>query len=531
MQYNIWEDSYTALIETDSMSVLDLEITTNELFAATEKGLLVYNFNTKEHELFQQDQKLADPFIVSLTKHETYQYLLGTKTGYLITFNPSTKQFQTLYQDERSAAIATVLKGENETLWLNTFNGIVKFNPQTNKSQRFSTADGLSHNEGNRMAALKTKNGMLFGSIKGMNYFDPADLLVAADSSELTLLSITKYDKDSSDFVQSFNRSKFAANQTIELEAENRALSLEFGLKNSNPTADYRYHYQLNDAPWVDLKKDPSIRFANLEPGEYKLKIKALNFANKQQGDALILTIISKNFFYKTGWFYFLLGFIVVSILLGFLWQQRKRHKIQEQFSRDLIATQEHERNRIAKELHDSIGQQLSLIKRKSQNKQQNEITALAGSTLEEVRSISRNLYPALLKELGLTESIKELINAYDEETDLFFTPEIENIDSCFNQEEALNLYRFIQESINNIVKHAQARAVSVDVLRTENNTIEFRIEDNGIGFDLKDKQKQNSLGLKTLKERILILKGTFEIQSTPNKGTQLKATIPLKNE
>lgn len=529
--YNINEDSYTALLNTDSLSIFDLEIADQLLFGATNKGLLVYDFSTRSHQLYQKPDDFPDQFIISITKHPTYKFLLGTKQGYLIAFDPENETFQIIYKDKRNAAIATILMGENEDLWINTFNGIVQFNPATKVLQRFSTADGLSHNEANRHSALKTENGMFVGTVNGLNYIKPNPLNVKIDTSELLLLSVTKYNPEIKAYDQTFDRTEFNANNTIELEAEHRALSLDFGLKNGLNDGDYHYEYQLNNEPWVNLKREQSVHFPNLEPGNYKLKIRALNFANEEQGAPLLLTINAKNFFYKTGWFYLIIGLVILFILVGYIRQQKKKRKTQVQFSRDLITTQEKERNRIAKELHDGIGQQLSLIKRKSQNANQSDISELAGNTLEEVRSISRNLYPALLKEIGLTESIRELANRYDEETELFFTIDLINIDTYFNQEQALNIYRFTQEALNNCIKYAQARAINIQIIQSEENTIALSIEDNGIGFDVDQKQSENTLGLKTLRERISILKGTFEIRSTAGKGTLICALIPLGNE
>lgn len=205
----------------------------------------------------------------------------------------------------------------------------------------------------------------------------------------------------------------------------------------------------------------------------------------------------------------------------------KQRKQLQEKFSQDLLQSQEEERNRIAKELHDSIGQQLTFIKKKSQSKNQEEISLLTNNALEEVRSISRGLFPAVLKQLGLSDSIEQLIYDVDEKTDIFISTEIEDINDLLNESETLNYYRFIQECVTNIVKHANAKTISVNI-KIEKKTIFTLISDNGIGFDI-NKIKQNSLGLKTISERIKILKGTLSIDSKLGRGTIIKAEIPVK--
>ncbi|ARV15316.1 ATP-binding protein [Polaribacter sp. SA4-12] len=208
----------------------------------------------------------------------------------------------------------------------------------------------------------------------------------------------------------------------------------------------------------------------------------------------------------------------------------KKEKKQQEKFSQDLLMSQEKERTRIAKDLHDSVGQQLTLIKRKSQNLQQEEISIMANNALEEVRSISRDLYPVLLKQLGLTDSIEQLINDYDEQTDLFFSMDIDNVNSFFTENTSLNFYRLIQECLTNIVKHAKAKSVTINI-KKENNNIVTLISDNGLGFDVNDSKKKNSLGLKTIFERIKIMNGNLSIDSKLNNGTSFIFSIPANNE
>jgi signal transduction histidine kinase len=207
-----------------------------------------------------------------------------------------------------------------------------------------------------------------------------------------------------------------------------------------------------------------------------------------------------------------------------------KEKKQQEKFSQDLLMSQEEERIRIAKDLHDSVGQQLTLIKIKSQRLDQKELTVLSNNALEEIRSISRNLYPVLLKQLGLTDSIEQLINSYDEQTDLFFSIDIDDIDDYFNESKSLNFYRLVQECLTNILKHAKAKLVSVNI-KIEDKRILTLISDNGKGFNVVESKKKNSLGLKTIFERIKIMNGNISVDSELNKGTHYIFSIPLKNE
>ncbi|MAM29915.1 MAG: hypothetical protein CMC13_12910 [Flavobacteriaceae bacterium] len=204
---------------------------------------------------------------------------------------------------------------------------------------------------------------------------------------------------------------------------------------------------------------------------------------------------------------------------------QKKQKIIESNFSQKLLLAQETERTRVAKDLHDSVGQRLSIMHRKAENLDQADLAAMTAGTLEEVRSISRGLYPPMLEKLGLTKSLQHLLLEIDEETAMFVSTEIDNIDSFFNEEETLNFYRFVQESITNVIKHANAKTLLVKIT-SEEKKITAIIKDNGHGFEDTEHTIYNSLGLKTMSERIKLLKGKISINSTKNEGTMIKASI-----
>ena len=290
--------------------------------------------------------------------------------------------------------------------------------------------------------------------------------------------------------------------------------------------ANYK-KYQILEDSIFSLKKTNKINDLRIK---YESEKQELKIATQESNIALLDAENSV----KNQWLIFG-GLGLLSIFLLFTVSKsrntaKKEKKQQEKFSQDLMQSQEKERTRIAKELHDSVGQKLTLIKRKSQNTAQIELTNLTNDALEEVRSISRGLYPALLKELGLSRSLTQLVDEYDEQTKLFFTVDIDPIDAYFTESASLNFYRLIQECLTNIVKHAKAKSVTVSI-KKEKESIITLIADNGKGFNLEDSKNQNTLGLKTIFERIKILEGQLSIDSELNTGTNFILTIPLKNE
>lgn len=293
-----------------------------------------------------------------------------------------------------------------------------------------------------------------------------------------------------------------------------------------NSLVNYKKYQKLEDSLF-SIEKTTKINDLRIkyESEKQLLKIKT------QESNIALLDAKNSN---KNQWLIFGgLGLISVFLLVTISKSKnnaKKEKKQQEKFSQDLMESQERERTRIARELHDSVGQKLTLIKRKSQNTEQIELINLTNDALEEVRSISRGLYPALLKELGLSRSVIQLVNEYDEQTKLFFTMDVDDIDKYFTETASLNFYRLIQECLTNIVKHAQAKSVTVSIKKEKKSVITL-IADNGKGFDLADSKKQNTLGLKTIFERIKILDGKLSIDSQLNSGTNFILTIPIKNE
>lgn len=221
----------------------------------------------------------------------------------------------------------------------------------------------------------------------------------------------------------------------------------------------------------------------------------------------------------------------ILSFVLLLLYRNQrylKNHKLlQERFSQELLVSQESERRRISKDLHDGVGQQLLVIKNRLISFGDADTKSLVDSTIEEVRSISRDLHPFQLQEMGITKAIEYTLNQIDENTDLFISSEIDNIDNIFTKEDEVNIYRIIQESLSNIIKHAKAEATKV-LIKKRKNKIVISIRDNGIGFDYSEKyQDPKSLGLKTLLERTRFLKGQMKVNSKRENGTLLEFQFP----
>ncbi|MBE0425837.1 MAG: sensor histidine kinase [Nitrospirae bacterium] len=216
--------------------------------------------------------------------------------------------------------------------------------------------------------------------------------------------------------------------------------------------------------------------------------------------------------------------------------------------SSQIIAAQEIERKRISRELHDELGQALSLIKFKLSfikknlqdeqtliRKECEDILEFINQVIENVRRLSRDLSPTVLDDLGLTAAIRWLINNLKTSNKkIQITSNITNIDHFFPQDAQINIYRIIQEALTNIGEHAQAKNVSIHIAK-HSKVISFSIEDDGKGFNVKQALRkitiERGLGLASMAERVQMIGGVFNLCSEEGQGTQIKFTIPFKKK
>lgn len=208
--------------------------------------------------------------------------------------------------------------------------------------------------------------------------------------------------------------------------------------------------------------------------------------------------------------------------------QAIKKAKMQEEYSQKLLLSQEEERKRISKDLHDSLGQSLLLIKNKVSLKDDSQTKELVNNAIEEMRSISRVLHPFQLEEIGVSRAIKNLISQLDENyKDILIFGDIDDIKNALNSNQEVNVFRIVQECFSNIIKHANADSAKIALIDKEKKVI-ISIKDNGIGFDFSEKYNDfKSLGLKTIKERVKFLKGTLKIDSVKGEGTTFTIHFP----
>lgn len=209
----------------------------------------------------------------------------------------------------------------------------------------------------------------------------------------------------------------------------------------------------------------------------------------------------------------------------------------QFQATQNLILGQEAERGRLAKDIHDGVGPLMSTIRMQVDNllhttknpqikSKLDNINQMIVETSSEIRQISHDLMPSSLKDFGLITSVKNLVNKINESKSININFEHKVKNQELEQVLEINLFRIIQELINNALKHSEASQIDIQ-LRKFKNKIQLTYEDNGKGMDIQNLNQ--GMGLSNIKTRVKSLQGYFEIESMPGNGLQAHAVIPLK--
>ena len=331
-------------------------------------------------------------------------------------------------------------------------------------------------------------------------------------------------------------------------------LEIEYTALSFIHSEQIRFRYKLEglDSDWVDAGSRRTAYYSHLPPGSYEFHVIAGNSDGvwNNEGQRLAITVDAP--FYRTWWFITLEALAaaaVIALAVRYrLSQLQRAQAMQKAFSQQLIASQESERQRIASELHDSLGQRLVVInnlalfamRSKSNGADtgdepgaMEEISAEAALAMQETREISYNLRPFQLDRLGLSKAIEGMVRTVGSASGIHMTSKLDNIDDAFPQDLRINFYRIVQESLNNIMKHSQATEAEVRVTRDERRIV-LSIRDNGIGFNSAtrpSKGGKSGFGLTGMEERAHLLGGTYRLRSTPGQGTATTVEFPLQGE
>lgn len=553
---NLWRDGRFTLYTTGdglaSNYVRTLfEDRAGNLWVGTEDGG-VSRFKDGRFITWTSKDGLAKNFVVSFYEDRRGNLWIGTVDGGISRFKDG--KFATItakdgLYDNVAFQILSDTDDDSGNLWMSCNRGIYRVSLQelndfadgrirSVTSFGYGVTDGMLNRECNSgsPAGVRARDGMLwFPSTRGAVVIDPKKL-----NKQPSLLAIEKVTLD---------RRVLPLGQTVLVNPGQENLEIQYtGLSWVRPQ-QIRFRYKLVglDQDWVEAGTRRTAYFPHLPPGTYTFTVIADNGDGVWNNEGRSLRIVVLPPFYRAWWFLSLVGLGVVgAALLSYQYRVRQLQRAQlaqENFARQLIASQENERKRIASELHDSLGQSLVIIRnwallgvaqldnQAPAREELDEITTTASRAINEVREIAYNLGPYHLDRLGLAGTIQDMINRIAQVSKIRFTTELEPLDGALSRETEMNLYRIAQETINNLIKHAEATEAEVTFKR-EAGKVKLTVRDNGKGFDLAqsvpdaDGAGKGGFGLRGIAERVRLLRGVWEIHSAPGQGTKIEVII-----
>ena len=474
--------------------------TTPILWIASEKGLIAYNENSKQHRSFDESDGLNNSCV--------YAILAQNDTAFWISTNQGISYVKVHYGN------GTDIKAQ----FIN-----------------YTSKDGLQSNEFNTGAYCRGKDGsFIFGGIAGINWFDPYKIQINQNKAIPVISHIYVNDfliaRDSAAYVHTLVLPYDSSTISFSLSA------LEFTRPEQNL---FKYKLEGLDKDWV-IGPD-KVRYPSLPPGTYYFLLKVSNNEGVWNETPLQMKIVILPPFYQTWWFRMLV--IACSISLIFLSarlyvKQKIRSKTRELEKQQALYR---ERLRISKDVHDDLGSglsKISLIAGMVQSRTHGD--ALLDNDIKQISNVSRELVdnmhdliwvlnPENTTLEQLVSRLREYCADYLENMPIKVTLHFPDAVPTLRilSEGQRNIFLTTKEAINNCIKHAEASEISI-VLTVNAGILKISVTDNGNGFDMAH-LKGSGNGLRNMKQRIELIGGSFVITTLPG-GTTITMSIPFEN-
>jgi signal transduction histidine kinase/ligand-binding sensor domain-containing protein len=448
-----------------------------------------------------------------------------------------------------------ILEDEQEYLWTGSNRGISRLSRQelndVAEGRRRSvtaitlgTKDGLLSvevNGGRQPAGWKTPDGRLwFPTMGGVAVIDPSSVLINTHPPAALI----------EEFHVSGQPTDLTAVVTVPANAP--TFAIRYTAPSFIKPEEIRFRYRLDglDDKWIEAGNTRTATYHWIPPGEYVFRVIAANHHGIWNTTGQSIRIVVLPPFWRTWWFLALSAAAALGVALTGheirVRLLRREHARQTAFSRQLIESQEHERRHIANEMHDSLGQELAIIRQRARagrerwadnhavGRELEEIAGVAERIDADVKEIAHGLRPYQLDTIGLSKTLDRMAHRVASVCGMACTTDIATIDDALPAGEHIHVYRIVQESLNNVVKHSKATQVQVTLTR-DRDSLNIRIEDNGIGFRPhgidKASTAEHGFGLTGISERARMIGGVVEIHSRPGRGTTVSIAVPLERD
>jgi len=516
----------------------------NEIWVAT-NGNGFYCFDPIQEKVTERytNKKpvtTLDGIVNSLTQINDSIIGVSTNSKGFLLFNKEQKTFSsfTINDGLPINSVYGLTQDKQNNLWIATTNGLLRLNQNKHKFLSFDEEDGLLNK---RFIAniVSLHNGKLaIPTSTGLVYFSPDNInkLPVPPDAQITSFKV---------FDQSLPiDSILYGNKTVELNHHQDFITIGYASLSFLGRNSTQYFYQLEnvDKGWVKAGQQRFASYTNLSPGNYTFKLKCENRDGIPSKKITILSIYIRPPWWATWWAYTLYSFLIVTA--GYTLYRNHIHGLEKKQAaqiRTMVATQEEERKRISRDLHDDIGARLTNI---------NILSALGQQKINEPQETSEYLKRISNEIQTSAEALDDIVWSIDSKNDSIeevtarmrrYTADVFDRTAIrytvFVDEKFLpaklyigkrrDLFFVFKEAITNIQKHAMATEVNINIEAKDNNLL-MQVNDNGKGFDTDQPTHRN--GLKNIQQRMLKWGGTCTVQSSPGKGAILKIELPVSN-
>ncbi len=466
-----------------------------------------------------------------------------------------------------NGSVVSIEEDDDGSLWIGTRRGLSRYDPEGGRFHNYGSGDGLPSLEFRTNAAATTSSRLFFGTLGGILGIARGSRFVPAPKTPTVVTAIRTLKGPWTGAVPAW--------EAREIDVPyGTMLSMDFGVLDLRPPHRFAYRLTGESDAWIDLGNKREITFAQLRPGAYSLSVRGLNARGVWSETATPLRVGILPPFWMTWWFRSLV--VVGAGALAWTWvhmrlrtlerrnknlealhREREAALMQARSSREelhgayerlraltrrLEDAKEEERRRIARELHDEMGQALSAVKlnlkvlgRLSEDEaatdRVGDALSLIDGIIRHVRTLSLDLRPPLLDELGLVVALRGYAEGQAVRSGVDIVVEANAEAGEVPADIAIAAFRIVQEAIHNVLRHAGARKIVVSV-RRDPQRLSLTVRDDGQGFDLMDALHRAAtgrhLGLLGMRERVEALSGAFKIDTEPGRGTSVHADIPL---
>lgn len=472
-------------------------------------------------------------YIKSINADKEQHIWVGTTKGVYVLDGEKVIRRYTDSNGLSNQFIYGILRDNDGNMWMSHNRGLSVYLSANNCFRHYEHSDGLQSNEFNTGAYFKAADGELFfGGINGVNSFFPREIRDNPHIPKALITNIKLFDITMKTDTAYWNL------HSLTLPYTQNSLSFEFAVPEYSNPAKNQYAYMMEgvDDKWIRSADLRFARYPALSPGHYVFKVRASNNDGIWQAQPTLLVIDIIPPFWQMLWFRLLIGALGVGAAAAVVSAiQRQKHKRMLR-TMELRQRIEQERQRISRDLHDTVGTQLSLISNNIEwvthplkeitEQEKADKLQFVNDTSREVIATLRETIWALNKQQITLQEFSDKLTAYLQKQITAF-PEIElNItehagDIVLGPSEALNLFRMCQEAVANALKYAAASEITTELLNN-NGKYKISIADNGKGFDIPAVNPAIQNGLENMKYRAREIDCELKIESRPGAGTRI---------